>query len=98
MSKPKTCNRVASSAGLGHNERVVMYVIGLLEELRSKGLLDGDGMKIEPNGRAALKQMAAAGWKPTDAEILRVIDLMVADGTINVPKWPNDKLRHGPTP
>lgn len=89
MNKPKTPNRVASSAGLGHNERVVMYVIGLLEELRSKGLLDGDGMKIEPNGRAALKQMEADGWKPTDSEILRVVDLMVADGTINVTKWPN---------
>lgn len=68
---------------LGHNERVLLYVLSLLQELQDKRLIPKCGFEIHPNGRAAIKQMENEGWKPADAEILRTLDFLIADGCLD---------------
>lgn len=54
--------------GLECGERTILYVLGLLEELREKGMVSGPTM-LTPEGRALLPHLKASGFNPTTEEI-----------------------------
>ena len=54
---------------LTRKEKVMLYVIHVLEGLRKKGLLQGDGLPITKEGEAAFEQMKRDGFHPSKEEM-----------------------------
>ena len=56
------------SEELSHNEKVLLYVIGVCDGLREKGMLQG-GPTMAMKGRDLYAELCASGFRPTDAEM-----------------------------
>jgi hypothetical protein len=48
---------------------VLLYAVGLLEELRRDGLVAQGGPALNPSGRAEFERLVAQGFDPSPAEL-----------------------------
>lgn len=59
-------------------EKTMLYVIGTLNDLRSRGLVAG-GFDLSTIGNEAYKSLVASGFKPTDEEITDVMIFLTSN-------------------
>ena len=55
--------------GLTHGSKVLLYVLGILDELEFKELVKGGYHKITDEGREEYLALKESGFKPTPEEI-----------------------------
>lgn len=53
---------------MSHESKVMLYLIGVLNGLRDKGLVAG-GHELTPYGQWVYELLIASGFKPTDDEM-----------------------------
>lgn len=60
---------------LTHESKVMLYVIGVMDDLKRHGLVEG-GHDISDEGRETLEQLRASGFKPTDDEMQAAVRVL----------------------
>ncbi len=71
-----------TAGDLGHKEKVLLYTMSVLEDLKAKGLIEGGKVQISDKGRAIINRLKAEGFRPTDAEINSALAQMMDAGQI----------------
>lgn len=64
---------------LDRMEKVIVYVIGTLEELKEKGLVEGPEPLTE-SGRAVFAELKEQKFTPTEDEINQVMAFIMSGG------------------
>lgn len=57
-------------------EKVLISVFGTLEELKSKGLMEGGAHQLTAEGQAAYQRLRAEGFEPTTEEVWWAMDVI----------------------
>lgn len=60
---------IVSLDDLTREEKVSLYVIGILDGLKHKGLVKGGWCQISEDGEKTLAALRASGFQPTSEEI-----------------------------
>lgn len=68
-------------AEMSRGEKVMLYTIGLLEDLKSKGMISGGTHQISFKGDQAHAELLASGFKPTQYELLECVDFLAKRAT-----------------
>lgn len=68
-------------ADLTHEEKVILYVMGVLEELKHKGLIEGRG-PLTDEGLKTIAELKASGFEPTDKEVKDAMDVLLRRGYV----------------
>ena len=68
---------LAESEGLdGRLTLAVLYVCGVLQELKERGLMENLPFHTTPKGICSFDQLVAEGFKPTSREWCVILDVM----------------------
>ena len=60
-------------------DKVLIYVTGVLDNLKQKGIIEGGGFKLGTIGIEAYKKLIKDGFVATDEEIKAAIDALQED-------------------
>lgn len=63
---------------LTHGEKVMLYVMGILQGLKAKGIVSG-GADLSHEGQQVYEQLQAQGFKPTQSEMQTAIATIKAN-------------------
>jgi hypothetical protein len=61
---------------LTREAQVLMYVVGTLDGLKAKGLVQGGRFQVGAAGKDEFDDMVASGFSPTQAEIEMVLGFL----------------------
>lgn len=76
---------------LNHEEKVIIYTMGVLEELQKNKTISGGRIRLDENGMEIYHQLKAKNFRPTEEEMQHVIALIQ-----NPPEEIKKKfIRHG---
>jgi len=66
-----------------HEQKVIIFVVGHMAELRKAGVLSGGGFDLSDEGYERFVNLRDSGWKPTDEEFDNCLDYLLSKITNN---------------
>lgn len=64
---------------LNDDQKLMIYALGTLEELRAKGLIKG-GTALSPGGAAVYEKLKATGYEPNGADLSEALLMLKSEG------------------
>lgn len=71
---------------LGEEERLLAYCFFQLEELKSKGLIEGGNHQLSKQGRKDIKELIDGGYAPDPTDYAEALHFIISGGDRPMPR------------